>query len=337
MVGSVLGLNYAPMITLNQWTSGCKPGFSNSCKSSGAVLRFSMALSIIFVVLLTGTSFVTKFYDYLWFMKFFFFFGFMVLFSFLNAEIFDLNGYAWYARVAAFFYLIFQQIILIDLAYTWNEKWVKLSDEDAEHGYGCIWLFLLIAVSFTLILGSCAVVGVMFWQFGKCADSLVILILTVILCAVATFLQIFVSEDGSVLTSSIIIAYATYICYSALTLNPNTVCNPTLSTGYQTVSQVKKDLYSLFFFSSFSSFSFLAFLFFTKISNITIIINTMSLEFNDKSKVFSLMPLSCMTNLGGIPHACLDVPSPTITFLIFNKTNYCLDDFVLNTCISITT
>ena len=238
MVGSVLGLNYAPMITLNQWTAGCKAGFNDSCKSSGAVLRFSMALSIIFVVLLIGTSFVTKFYDYLWFMKFFFFFGFMVLFSFLNAEIFDLNGYAWYARVAAFFYLIFQQIILIDLAYTWNEKWVKLSDEDAEHGYGCIWLFLLILVSFTLIVGSCAVVGVMFWQFGRCSDSLVILILTIILCAVATFLQIFVSEDGSVLTSSIIIAYATYICYSALTLNPNTVCNPTLSTSYQTVSQV---------------------------------------------------------------------------------------------------
>ena len=265
MVGSVLGLNYAPMITLNQWTSGCKPGFSNSCKSSGAVLRFSMALSIIFVVLLIGTSFVTKFYDYLWFMKFFFFFGFMVLFSFLNSEIFDLNGFAWYARVAAFFYLIFQQIILIDLAYTWNEKFVKLSDEDAEHGYGCIWLFLLIVVSFTLILGSCAVVGIMFWQFGRCADSLVILILTVILCAVATFLQIFVSEDGSVLTSSIIIAYATYICYSALTLNPNTVCNPTLSTGYQTVSQVgkKSSLFSSLV-SSLFSLSFFAFIFFAE-------------------------------------------------------------------------
>jgi hypothetical protein len=238
MVGSVLGLNYAPLITLDSWTSGCKDGFDNSCKSSGAVLRFSMALSIVFLVLLLGTTCVTKFYDYLWMAKFFFFFGFVILFGFLTAEIFDLNGYAWFARVAAFFYLIFQQIILIDLAYTWNETWVRMSDEDAEHGYGCIWLFLLIVVSFTLILGSCAVIGIMFWQFGKCADSLVILILTVLLCAVSTFLQIFVSEDGSVLTSSIIIAYATYICYSSLTLNPNPVCNPTLSTGYQTVSQV---------------------------------------------------------------------------------------------------
>jgi Serine incorporator (Serinc) len=140
--------------------------------------------------------------------------------------------------------------LLIDLAYTWNETWVRMSDEDAEHGYGCIWLFLLIVVSFTLILGSCAVIGIMFWQFGKCADSLVILILTVLLCVVATFLQIFVSEDGSVLTSSIIIAYATYICYSSLTLNPNPVCNPTLSTGYQTVSQVASPLNSSQLFST---------------------------------------------------------------------------------------
>jgi hypothetical protein len=33
-------------------------------------------------------------------------------------------------------------------------------------------------------------------------------------------------------------AYATYICYAAITLNPNTSCNPTISTRYQTVSEV---------------------------------------------------------------------------------------------------
>jgi hypothetical protein len=31
-------------------------------------------------------------------------------------------------------------------------------------------------------------------------------------------------------------AYATYICYSAVTLNPDDQCNPTLSSGYQTLS-----------------------------------------------------------------------------------------------------
>lgn len=36
---------------------------------------------------------------------------------------------------------------------------------------------------------------------------------------------------------TIYIRYATYICYSAVTLNPRSECNPTIDTGYQTVSR----------------------------------------------------------------------------------------------------
>ena len=238
MVASVLGLNYAPRITLSQWTSDCKPGFFDACKSSGAILRISMALSIVFFLQIVGTSFYTKFYDYLWPIKFLVFLGLVVLFYFLQAEIFDLNGYAWYARIAAFFYLMIQQVILLDFAYTWNDKWVKHSEEAGEGGCGNLWLIFLLVVSVILILFSCAVIGIMFWQFGKCSDSLVILSLTVILCVLSCVQQIFFSDEGSIMTSAIIVSYATYVCYSAVTLNPNTTCNPTISTGYQTVSQV---------------------------------------------------------------------------------------------------
>lgn len=249
MVGSVLGLNYAPRITLSQWTSDCKPGFDDACKSSGAILRFSMALSGIFFIQLVGTTFFTKFYDILWPIKFILFFGLLVLFYFLKAEVFDLNGYAWYARVAAFFYLMIQQVILLDFAYTWNDKWVKRSEDDADGGCGNLWLVFLLVVSVILITCSCAVIGVMFWQFGKCTDSQVILSLTVILCSLSCIQQIFFSEEGSIMTSAIIFSYATYICYSAVTLNPNSTCNPTISTGYQTISQVWQHI-----FSSFSSY-----------------------------------------------------------------------------------
>ena len=229
------------MITLSSWTSDCKPGFFSACKSSGAVLRFSFALSSIFFIQLVGTTISSKFYDYLWGLKFLLFCGLVILFYFLQAEIFDLNGYAWYARVAGFFYLIIQQIILLDFAYTWNERIVKWSDEDAEHGYGKAWLVLLIFISFIFIGGSLTIIGVMYWQFGNpiCSDTLTILSLTLGLCFIATFIQVFISDEGSMLTSAIIIAYSTYICYSAVTLNPNPVCNPTLTTRYQTVSQVR--------------------------------------------------------------------------------------------------
>jgi serine incorporator 1/3 len=238
MVGSVVGLNYAPMIKLSQWTNGCTSGYFDSCKSSSAVLRFSMALSALFFVQLVGTTFFTKFYDYMWFFKFLLFSGLVVLFYFLDAGVFNLGGYAWYARIAAFFYLILQQIILIDFTYAWNEKWVKWSEDDSEHGYGKAWLVFLVIISFILIGGSCSVLGILYWQFRQCGDSTAIITLTVLLSFIATVVQLFISEVGSILTSSIIIAYATYICYSAVTLNPEPYCNPTLSTGYQTVSQV---------------------------------------------------------------------------------------------------
>jgi hypothetical protein len=57
--------------------------------------------------------------------------------------VFDLNGFAWYARVAGFFYLIIQQVILIDFAYYWNDKWVKWSEEDVEHG---IYIYMYIYI-----------------------------------------------------------------------------------------------------------------------------------------------------------------------------------------------
>jgi hypothetical protein len=239
MVGCVLILNYGPLVPLAQWTSDCPVGFENACKSVGGVYRFAFALSCIFFLQLLGTLVYTKFFDYAWPVKYTCFVATLIGFFFVKAEVFDLNGFAWFARIAAFMYLVSQQVILLDFAYTWNEQWVRWSEEaDAEgSGNARAWLVGLVVVSLTLFAGSLAVIGVLFWQFQGCPDSTAIISLTLILSVVVTVFQLFVSDDGSLLTSSIMTAYATYICYSAVILNPNTACNPTLSTGYQTISK----------------------------------------------------------------------------------------------------
>ena len=86
----------------------------------------------------------------------------------------------------------------------------------------------------------------MFWQFSGCTDSTVIISLTLCLSVLATILQLFASEVGSVLTSGIVTSYATYVCYSAVTLNPDSACNPTLQTGYQTLSTVSCNAVDLY-------------------------------------------------------------------------------------------
>lgn len=42
--------------------------------------------------------------------------------------------------------------------------------------------------------------------------------------------QLFFSEEGSTLTTSVLSAYSTYLAYSTLSKNPNGMCNPTLGS-----------------------------------------------------------------------------------------------------------
>ena len=237
MVGSVLILNYGHLVSLPQWTAGCPSGYESACKSVGGVYRFSFALSCVFFLQLLGTIVYTKLFDYLWPFKYLAFVFILIGFFFVPAQVFDLHGFAWFARIAAFLYLVSQQVILLDFAYTWNESWVRWSEEADNEQKQSLWLIGLVAVSVFLFSGSLTVVGIMFWQFQGCPDSTAILSLTIVLCVMVTTFQLFISDDGSLLTSAIMTAYATYICYSAVILNPDTTCNPTLSTGYQTISK----------------------------------------------------------------------------------------------------
>lgn len=119
----------------------------------------------------------------------------------------------------------------------WNDSWVARSQDEGEES-GRKWLCGLILVSVTFFATAYTALGIMFWQFSgpECGDSNTILSLTLIFTLMATSFQLFIDGDFSVLTSSVMTLYATYQCYSAVTLNPIQSCNPTLSTSYQTLS-----------------------------------------------------------------------------------------------------
>lgn len=179
---------------------------------------------------------IAKFFDVLWGAKFIVFGCILIGFFFADADVFDLHGYAWYARIMGFFFLILQQVILLDVAYSWNEKWLAFATEDGEKGNK--WLYGIIAFSLILFSGSITVIGLLYWQFDQCTSNNVIISLTLVLSFIATMVQLFLTDQGSLLTSAIMTAYATYVCYSSVTLNPNPYCNPTLNSGYQTIATV---------------------------------------------------------------------------------------------------
>lgn len=237
---SVIMLNKAPDASdaaKDAWDTNCPSDFEDQCIANSAVYRVSFALTIIFIIQMLGTWLVTQFYDKLWYWKIVIFASFVVGFFFANAEVFDLHGYAWFARITAFLFLIIQQAILIDMAYTWNEKWTAYAVEEGEEK-GKKWLIGLVLISSILFAGSLTVIGLLYWQFDGCSDNAAIISLTLIFSMIVTVIQLFLTDEGSILTSAMITAYAVYVCYSAVTLNPVTSCNPTLDSGYQTLSTV---------------------------------------------------------------------------------------------------
>lgn len=126
MIGAIIGQKYAPAnVHQKDWLENCPTGFDSECKGNGSVYRFSFALFIIFALQVIGTTIDLRFYDALWVPKFCLFIGLVSWFYYSPSHVFDDHGYAWLARILAFFYIILQQIILIDFAYTWNDKWLR--------------------------------------------------------------------------------------------------------------------------------------------------------------------------------------------------------------------
>lgn len=238
IIVSIIVYKYAPNhINNSAFEKHCTGEYEDTCKSNSAVLRISCAMTITFAFQLIGSRIYSAFYDILWPIKGSIFFALSIGFFFVSSDSFGTQGYAWFARITGFFYLILQQIILIDLAFSWNQKWLDYATEEGEKGK--FWLGGILFFSFIFFAGAYAAIGVMYWQFQGCSDTAVILSLTIILTVIATAIQLFLSDEGSILTSAIMTAYAAYICYSAIVLNPDESCNPSLNTGYQTLSAVR--------------------------------------------------------------------------------------------------
>lgn len=239
MVASVVSMKYAPEnVNSKNWLSDCPNGFEVSCKANSAVLRFSFALSLLFALQFLVTVVSTKLYDSYWTVKTILFAGLCALFFYVDASIFDANGYAWFARIAGFFFVMLQQVILLDFALSWNSHLMKRADDVGGVEIGVLrnkWLLIILIVSISLFAVSFSAIGVMFHFFAGCSDTNGIISISFILSIFCTVLQLF-SQEGSILTSSIMTSYFTYVCFSAITLNPKTTCNPTLAGSAQTLS-----------------------------------------------------------------------------------------------------
>lgn len=133
------------------------------------------------------------------------------------------------ARIGATIFIVLQQVILIDVAYNWNEDWVDRADQAdrLSYGSGSGWLHAIVGTCATFYILSLTGIILLYKYFDGCAGNTWIITLTLLGIIAFTAVQLSGSE-GSLLTSSVMSLYAVYLAYSMVSKNPNGACNPQL-------------------------------------------------------------------------------------------------------------
>lgn len=133
-------------------------------------------------------------------------------------------------RVGAVLYMIFNQLIILDMCFNINEGIVEKADRadiEEEYGAGKKWLTMLIIVCAILYIICFVWIGLMYAYFGGCRTNIAFITVTLIMGLVCTVVQL-TGEEASLFTSASIFTYATYLLYTAVSKNPNGQCNPQL-------------------------------------------------------------------------------------------------------------
>jgi len=224
----------------NAFTSGCidtypdedQVGELTQCVENAAVYRPTCVATVFFLLSAAVTKGSPGMNRQAWPAKYGVFFVIILITLVIpNAPLFT-GVYLVTLRLFAAMFILIQQVILIDVAYNWNDNWVEKSNacDDVDWGTGVVWLRAIIGVTMALFAASLTGIILLYKYFTGCGENTAVITLTLLGIIAIVVIQLFVPnvEGGSLLTTSVISAYATYLAYSVVSKNPNTDCNPSL-------------------------------------------------------------------------------------------------------------
>ncbi|KAK1748966.1 serine incorporator [Skeletonema marinoi] len=228
IIGSTIGKRM-----FNSWTSGCESYYSEDqigqCAANAGVFRPTFLSFVFFVIAAVTSSIRPDFNRHVWPAKFTIYLLLVFLSIFASNSPWFSGVFLHIARIGATVFIVIQQIIIVDLAYNWNENWVGKADacDRLEWGSGAFWLRATIGACCAFYVMAFAGIGLMYHYFNGCGSNIAIITMTLLGIIAVTVLQL-AGTEGSLLTSSVISAYAVYLAYSAVSKNPNSLCNPQL-------------------------------------------------------------------------------------------------------------
>lgn len=217
---------------VESWNSGCnedKKSLQNDCRGNTGVYRVTLFAGLFFSLLALVAMGNPSFNRKSWPSKYILYSCLVFASIFVPNQPLFLDIYVPIARVGSSIFIILQQIVLIDLAYSWNESWVeKSNDADyKEFGSGQKWLRAILISCGILYLTSLTGIILLWKNFSGCHENEAFIVITGVMILVTTVIQL-LSEQASLLTSAVIATYSTSLCFSAVSKNADETCNPRL-------------------------------------------------------------------------------------------------------------
>ena len=99
---------------------------------ASASLRISFAQFVFFLAMAMASAAQPPIHDLGWDVKWLVFVALVIGLIWAPSTVFNLSGYAWLARVGAFCFVVLQQLIIVDAAYSFNHYMINCGDAGAS-------------------------------------------------------------------------------------------------------------------------------------------------------------------------------------------------------------
>jgi len=174
--------------------------------------------------------------------------------AFFIPNSFFLKTFGYIAMTGAFLFLLIQLILLVDFAHSLAERWL----DKVEDGSGCH-QFLLVAVSFALLIGSFAGTVLLYIVYTKpqhddssssCSENKAAISINLVLSVIGVFASVHSSVQealprSGLLQASVVTAYCTYLTWAGISESTG-ACVPDLSSheSYRTAITVIGNIFT---------------------------------------------------------------------------------------------
>eukprot|EP00816_Leptocylindrus_hargravesii_P011605 CAMPEP_0196809956 /NCGR_PEP_ID=MMETSP1362-20130617/9827_1 /TAXON_ID=163516 /ORGANISM="Leptocylindrus danicus, Strain CCMP1856" /LENGTH=459 /DNA_ID=CAMNT_0042184807 /DNA_START=75 /DNA_END=1451 /DNA_ORIENTATION=- len=236
-------INWVPVAgshLVDAWNSGCtyddiedaniRSDYQEICKGHAGVYRIGFVASLFFAFAALASTVKRTANRISWGPKYMLFLLGCFFSIFIDNDPLFNDVFLNLARIGASLFIVLQNVILIDMAYNWNDAWVinaNTAERENGDGAGNKWLAAILGLAVLMFIFSITSVGLMYHYYGGCDINEAFISITLIMIVAITGVQLS-GEDGSLLTSAIISAYAAYLAFTSMSKNPDGDCNPFL-------------------------------------------------------------------------------------------------------------